>query len=180
MFLRWRDLSFGVGYGKVPLSGLCSVLLAELEQFAAYPAKLAVGTEWARGPISVVQNLTYAYKSITDGVHSANNQSFGYDVLDRLTSATGAYGTQAFTYDSVGNRLTEVANGTTTSYTSATSRQHSQHASGNGTQRGGTGERWTIDVVICPSAKKRSTTSVSSSVSAACTFISTFSSPVTR
>jgi len=63
---------------------------------------------------------------------------------------------------------------------SATLRQLSQHVSGSGTQRGRTGERWTIDVVICPSAKNRSTTSVSSSVSAACTFIRMFSSPVTR
>jgi hypothetical protein len=63
---------------------------------------------------------------------------------------------------------------------SAISRQHSQQASGSGTLRGGTGEYWTIDVVICPSAKNRSMTSVNSSMSAAWTFSRTFSSPVTR
>jgi RHS repeat-associated protein len=60
-----------------------------------------------------VQKLTYAYNpandavSITDGVTPANSQSFGYDALDRLTSAAGGYGSLTYTYDAAGNRLTE-------------------------------------------------------------------------
>jgi RHS repeat-associated protein len=60
-----------------------------------------------------VQSLSYGYNaandvlSITDAVTSVNSQTFGYDALDRLTSATGAYGTLAYTYDRNGNRLTE-------------------------------------------------------------------------
>ena len=60
-----------------------------------------------------VQKLTYAYNpandavSIADGVTPANSQSFGYDGLDRLTSATGGYGNLTYTYDAAGNRLTE-------------------------------------------------------------------------
>ena len=48
-----------------------------------------------------LQNLTYAYdaannvSSITDGVTSANSQTFGYDPLDRLTRASGGYGSFA-------------------------------------------------------------------------------------
>ncbi|HLZ10118.1 MAG TPA: hypothetical protein VKT80_16125, partial [Chloroflexota bacterium] len=35
---------------------------------------------------------------------SGMGQSFGYDALDRLTSATGPYGSLAYTYDALGNR----------------------------------------------------------------------------
>jgi RHS repeat-associated protein len=58
-----------------------------------------------------IESLTYGYNaandvlSITDGVTSGNSQSFGYDALDRLTSASGGYGTLAYTYDANGNRL---------------------------------------------------------------------------
>jgi YD repeat-containing protein len=64
-----------------------------------------------------VQNLTYGYNSandvltVTDGVTAANSQTFGYDALDRLTSAAGAYGTFGWTYDKVGNRLTQTLAG---------------------------------------------------------------------
>jgi len=60
-----------------------------------------------------LQNLTYGYNaadnvvSISDGVMPANSQSFGYDALDRLTSAAGGYGSLAYTYDAVGNVLTQ-------------------------------------------------------------------------
>lgn len=60
-----------------------------------------------------VQSLSYGYNaandvlSITDGVAPGNSQTFGYDALDRLTSATGGYGSLAYTYDANGNRLTE-------------------------------------------------------------------------
>ena len=70
-----------------------------------------------------IQNLTYAYNAaddvlgITDGINAASSQRFGYDSLDRLTSASGVYGGLGWTYDSVGNRLTQTASGTTTSYT---------------------------------------------------------------
>jgi RHS repeat-associated protein len=60
-----------------------------------------------------IQKLSYGYNaandvlSITDAVTSGNSQSFGYDALDRLTNASGVYGTLAYTYDANGNRLTE-------------------------------------------------------------------------
>ncbi len=52
---------------------------------------------FARDPVG---NIT----GITDGVDSTRSQSFGYDVLDRLISATGIYGTRSYAYDAVGNR----------------------------------------------------------------------------
>jgi RHS repeat-associated protein len=62
---------------------------------------------------AAIQGLTYGYDaadnvlSIADAVTSGNSQAFGYDALDRLTSATGGYGSLAYTYDANGNRLTE-------------------------------------------------------------------------
>ena len=40
--------------------------------------------------------------SITDAINT-NTQSFQYDDLDRLTQATGSYGTHSFQYDPIGN-----------------------------------------------------------------------------
>lgn len=76
-----------------------------------------------------VQKLTYAYdsannvKSITDAVNAANSQTLTYDPTNRLigaASGTGGYGTFSWTYDKVGNRLTQVQGSTTTTYTYAT------------------------------------------------------------
>jgi len=82
---------------------------------------------------SKVQSLSYTYDNadnvtaIADAVNAANGQTFKYDLLNRLTSATsgtGGYGTLTYTYDNVGNRLTQVLNGATTTYayTSGTNR----------------------------------------------------------
>jgi RHS repeat-associated protein len=50
-------------------------------------------------------------------IHAPNvpwyNQSFTYDALNRLTDATGRYGTIGCSYDNVGNRLTRTVNGET-------------------------------------------------------------------
>lgn len=60
-----------------------------------------------------VQKLGYGYDaannvlSITDGVTSGNSQKFGYDALNRLTGASGSYGSLGYSYDANGNRLTE-------------------------------------------------------------------------
>lgn len=59
---------------------------------------------------SSLQNLTYAYyptnnvHTVTDAVTPGNSQSFGYDALQRLTQAQGAYGPETFTYDGDGNK----------------------------------------------------------------------------
>lgn len=62
-----------------------------------------------------VQSLTYNYDAdnnvlgVTDGLHSANSQSLGYDVLSRLTSASGPYSNLAYGYDANGNRVSETS-----------------------------------------------------------------------
>lgn len=61
---------------------------------------------------NMVQNLSYAddpdgnIQTITDNIggESMWSQSFGYDPVNRLASATGGYGSQSYTYDPVGNR----------------------------------------------------------------------------
>ncbi|MBW2602380.1 MAG: RHS repeat protein, partial [Deltaproteobacteria bacterium] len=69
-----------------------------------------------------VQNLTYALDpvgnitGITNNLDATRNQTFGYDDLYRLTSATGLYGVMGYTYDNVGNRLTKTLDGATNTY----------------------------------------------------------------
>jgi RHS repeat-associated protein len=75
-----------------------------------------------RGVTRVFENLSYAYyptnnvETITDGVTPANDQSFSYDSLQRLSQGQGVYGSYAYTYDKDGNRLTETHGSMTTDY----------------------------------------------------------------
>ena len=76
----------------------------------------------AAGGGVTVQNLTNTYDpasnitAITDGVVPRLSQTFTYDDLNRLASASGVYGSQSYTYDGAGNRSTQVVNGTTATY----------------------------------------------------------------
>jgi RHS repeat-associated protein len=60
---------------------------------------------------SGVQDLTYEYNGnniskITDGISSVFTRDYAYDDASRLTHITTNAGTESYTYDSVGNRLT--------------------------------------------------------------------------
>ena len=56
--------------------------------------------------------------SIADTLHSTNNRAYGYqDNQYFLTRGDGPWGTRSWTYDKIGNRLTEVHGGTTDTYT---------------------------------------------------------------
>jgi YD repeat-containing protein len=57
-------------------------------------------------------NLT----GVIDGIAASNNESLGYNDAARLSSASGAFGTRSWTYDSNGNRLSETANGVVSAY----------------------------------------------------------------
>lgn len=69
-----------------------------------------------------VQDLGWTYSNtgnitgIQDQVTPARTQTFSYDALDRLTDASGAYGTRAYQYDAVGNRTQRTGDGQTTPY----------------------------------------------------------------
>src|SRR5262249_36581572 len=71
---------------------------------------------------ATVQNLSLGCDakgnatSITDRLTPANSQTFTYDALNRLATASGAYGTVSYTYDADSNRLTSTRGGVTQTY----------------------------------------------------------------
>jgi YD repeat-containing protein len=58
----------------------------------------------------------YNLTGITDSAVSGRNESYGYDPADRLATAQGPWGSLSYSYDVVGNRLTETLGATTGSY----------------------------------------------------------------
>jgi RHS repeat-associated protein len=85
--------------------------------------------------VMLYPNLRGDIDATADLLTPARSQTFDYDAMSRLTSATGLYGSQGFTYDAVGNRLTQstdvytypttshrltsISNGTSFSYNAA-------------------------------------------------------------
>ena len=61
-------------------------------------------------------DLAYGYDAVGNVV-SIGSESYLYDFLNRLTSATGAWGTIKYGYDAVGNRLWLYQSPTNTTYT---------------------------------------------------------------
>ena len=59
--------------------------------------------------------------SITDAANSSLSQSYGYDLLDRLTSAMGTSLNQGWSYDANGNRLSQTGSASSTYTVSSTS-----------------------------------------------------------
>ena len=51
-------------------------------------------------------SLSYGYDNVGN-VKSINSESFGYDPLNRLTSASGGWGTTTYSYDPAGNMVQE-------------------------------------------------------------------------
>jgi RHS repeat-associated protein len=66
-----------------------------------------------------IQNLTYGFDyagnltSITDNLAAGRDETYTVDSLNRLHTASGAYGSRTYTYDNNSNRLTRVYGGTT-------------------------------------------------------------------
>jgi len=63
-----------------------------------------------------LMDLNYVYDS-AGNVLGINTESYSYDALDRLTSATGPWGTLKYGYDPVGNRLWSSLGASNTTYT---------------------------------------------------------------
>ena len=97
-------------------------------------------------------DLNYTYDG-TGNVLSENSQAYGYDALNRLTSATGPWGTIGYTYDQVGNRVKTVNGSTTTLYTygafnrlaSGGGTNYTYDANGNMISRNGTAWTYSYD-----------------------------------
>jgi RHS repeat-associated protein len=88
---------------------------------------------------TTVQSLSLGYDvngnvaSIIDNLTPGESQTFTYDALNRLTTATGPYPTITYTYDADSNRLTSTQGGVTQTYHySPTSDQLLSVSSSNG------------------------------------------------
>ncbi len=66
--------------------------------------------------VSIGYDAVSNIDSLQDSFSVSESQLFGYDYLDRLTSASGSYGVLDYTYDGVGNRLTENKDGLQDNY----------------------------------------------------------------
>jgi RHS repeat-associated protein len=97
------------------------------------------------GSSTTIQDLTYTLDgannvtAIADALDSTNDQTLGYDALNRLTSATsgsGGYGSHGWSYDANGNLTSQTLYGQTFSYTltSGTNRLASATFTGGGTE----------------------------------------------
>ena len=69
---------------------------------------------------SIGRNAVGKVTSLTDSLHPEDNQTFDYNNVYRLTSATGAYGNYTYTYDLNGNRLSKTYGGQTDTYSYTT------------------------------------------------------------
>ena len=82
-----------------------------------------------QGTISTIATLSYTFDDasritgITNPSNSLLSWSYGYDALDRLTSAITSVDAHGWTYDSNGNRLTETGDSASTYSISTTSNQ---------------------------------------------------------
>jgi len=88
---------------------------------------------------TTIQDLVYGFNladnvtSITDNLATARNQSFTLDDLQRLTSATGAYGSITYSYDAADNRLTRnLSGGPAETFTYGTTNNRLQSAAVTG------------------------------------------------
>ena len=160
--------TIGYGYtdGKVvsiTLNGSTTILSNVLYQ----PFGPTLGWTWGNSTLAVREydldgNVTdidsaglktYSYDDafritgIADASNSALSQTYGYDLLDRLTSATGTSLSQGWTYDANGNRLTQTGSQPSTysvqswsnrisSITGSLTRTYGYDAAGNTTSDG--------------------------------------------
>jgi len=111
-----------------PFGGITSLTYGNnLQQTTGFDQRYRI-TSIATGAI---QNLTYSYDDngnitgITNVLDPTKNKTYGYDALNRLTGATGTWGSLTYSYDGVGNRQTETNNTNETTYAYTTNRLNS-------------------------------------------------------
>jgi RHS repeat-associated protein len=146
------NVASGIAYE--PFGGLKSLTYGNgLTRSVGYDSQYRLSTLQTGG----VQNLTYGFDgngnitAITDNLNGGNSKTYGYDALDRLSSAAGPWGSIGWSYDPVGNRLTQTdSSGTATyNYQSGSNRisgisgaentSYSLDANGNATAASGSG-----------------------------------------
>jgi RHS repeat-associated protein len=77
----------------------------------------------AGDPINFAYDNAFRVTKITDSFTAANTWTLGYDILDRLNSASKTGTTYGWTYDANGNRLTQTGTGASTFVPATTSNQ---------------------------------------------------------
>ena len=161
-----NTITYGYSDGRITslsLNGVTTILSNVLYQ----PFGPTRGWTWGNGTLAVREYdldgkltgidsaglKTYGYDdafrftSIIDAIDPTLSQSYAYDLLDRLTSATGTGLNQSWTYDANGNRLTQGGSDASTytispfsnrvtSISGALSRTYSYDAAGNTTGTG--------------------------------------------
>ena len=108
-----------------PFGPLASLPLGNgLTETRTYDGRYLPASIHLAGSSSALLNWSYALdavgnvNTITDTLNSANNRTYGYlDFNYFLTQGNGPWGTRSWTYDKIGNRLTEVKGGITDTYT---------------------------------------------------------------
>jgi RHS repeat-associated protein len=119
-----QTLADTIGYQPFgPLSGL--TYGNNLVQNRVYDLDSRLDTVSTAG----IQSLDYGYDlnsnidEIDNLIDTNQSQSYVYDLLDRLSEADGGYGEYDYSYDGVGNRLTEVLDSQVENYTYALNSQ---------------------------------------------------------
>jgi RHS repeat-associated protein len=107
------------GLSYAPFGGLKSLTYGNaLSRSIGYDTQYRI----ASLQTGAVQNLGYGFDNngnitaITDLLNGSNSKTYGYDALDRLSSASGPWGSIGWSYDPVGNRLTQTDSSGTATY----------------------------------------------------------------
>lgn len=88
----------------------------------SYDADYRITGITTKSATATVQNLSLSYDlngnvtSIIDNLTPGDSQTFTYDALNRLTTASGDYPSVSYTYDADSNRLTSTQGGVTQTY----------------------------------------------------------------
>ena len=131
-----QTVTYGYTNGRITSISVNGKAL--LSEVLYQPFGSVAGWTWANGTnearvydqdgnvtnLEAAEGFTYGYDNafritgITDTDNAGLSQSYAYDLLDRLTSATGSGVNESWTYDANGNRLTQ-GGATSSTYTVA-------------------------------------------------------------
>jgi len=105
---------------------------------ASYDQDYRISQLQLKDGATLISGYAYAYgdnlnlTGIVDQVTAANSNTLTYTLANRLASASGAWGSNSFSYDSVGNRLTDVTTSANRVATYATTSNRLSNMTDNG------------------------------------------------